>query len=77
MTGKAQKEKMPAAHLRGDRLLTRPHRSGSGGCLTSRDRDRRDLMRELSMQAGRPSWRAPIAVQAQHNNGAQRRAAGG
>jgi len=80
MTGKAQKEKMPAAHLCGDRALTRPASIGVRRLPDLKDRAQRDLMHEISLQAGRrPSWHAPIAVQAQHNrNGAaQRRAAGG
>ena len=88
MTGKAQKEKMlAAAHLCGDQALTRPAPIGARRLPDLQDRGPRDLMHEIRLQAGRPNWRTPIAVQTQHNrNGAgregasapaQRRAAGG
>ena len=69
---------MLAAHLCGDHVLTRPASIGVRRLPDLKDRDPRDLMPETSLRAGRPGWRAPIAVQAQHNrNPAQRRAAGG
>jgi hypothetical protein len=79
MTGKAQKEKILAAHHCGDHVLTRPAPIGARRLPDLRDRNPRDLMHQISLQAGRLNWRAPIAVQAQHNrNGAaQRRTAGG
>jgi hypothetical protein len=88
MTGKAQKEKILAAHPCGDRVLTRPAAIGARRLPDRKDRGPRDLSQEISLQAGRPNWRAPIAVHTLHNrNGAagregasapaQRGAAGG
>jgi len=65
---------MLAAHLCGDRVLTRPASIGVRRLPDLKDRDPRDLMHEISLQVSRPNWCAPIAVQAQHNrNGAGRR----
>ena len=88
MTGEAQKEKMLAANLCRNRVLTRPASIGVRRLPDLKDRDPQDLMHEISLQVGRPNWRAPIAVQAQHNRDgaagreaasppAQRRTAGG
>ena len=78
MTGQAQKEKMLAAHPCGDHVLTRPAPIGARRLPDLKDRDARDLMHGISLRAGRPNRRAPIAVHTLHNRkGAQRRAAGG
>jgi hypothetical protein len=70
---------MLAAHLCGDRVLTRPASIGVRPLPDLKDRNPRNLMHEISLQAGRSNWRAPTAVQAQHHRrgAAQRRMAGG
>jgi len=78
MTGRARKEQMPPAHLGGDRVLTRPASIAIRRPPDLKDRDPQDPMHQISRRAGRPTWRAPVAVGAQHNRtSARRRTAGG
>ena len=67
MTGEAERGRLLAAYLCGDRV---PMPLASIGVRRLPDltgRDPWDLTHEISLQAGRPIWRAPIAIQALHN----------
>ncbi len=55
---------MPAVRLRGGPLLMRPGPADVRWLCDLHGRDPRDLMRLINLAAGRPIWRAPIAVRA-------------
>jgi hypothetical protein len=61
------RSRMLAASLCGPRVLQRPESIGIHDLRDLRGRDPRELMHEINLQAGRPIWRAPLAVQALQN----------
>jgi hypothetical protein len=65
MTGQAERGKLPAARLCGERVPMRLAPAGVRRLPDLRARDRPDRMRQTSLLAGRPLWRAPIAAWAQ------------
>jgi hypothetical protein len=88
MTGEAQRGKQVAAHLCGERIPMRLAPTGLRRLPDLRARDHWDRIRQTSLLAGRPPWRAPIAARAQHSRSgaagregtrppARRRTAGG
>ena len=76
MTGEPERGKPPAARLCGERVPTRLAPTGVRRLPDLRARDHGNRMRQTSLLAGRPLWRAPIAGRAQHSR-ARRRTAGG
>ena len=53
--------------LCGPRVLQRLESIGIDGLRDLHGRDPWELMHEINLQAGRPIWRAPLAVQALQN----------
>jgi len=62
-----ERKKMLAVHLCGERVLTRLASIGVGRLVDLRGRDPWEVMHEINLEAGRPIWRAPIAVAALQN----------
>ncbi len=58
---------MLAVRLCGERVLTRLESIGVGRLADLRGRDPWEVMYEINLEAGRPIWRAPIAVAALQN----------
>jgi hypothetical protein len=58
---------MLAVPLCGPRVLQRLESIGIHGLRDLRGRDPWELMHQINLQAGRPIWRAPLAVQALQN----------
>ena len=58
---------MLAIPLCGPRVLQRLESIGVHRLRDLRGRDPWELMHEINLQAGRPIWRAPLAVQALQN----------
>jgi hypothetical protein len=58
---------MLSAPLCGPRVLQRLESIGIHSLSDLRGRDPWELMHEINLQAGRPIWRAPLAVQALQN----------
>ena len=67
MTGKAEMGTLPAARPCGERVPMRLAPTGLRRLPDLGARSRWDRMRQTSLLAGRPLWRAPIAVRAQHS----------
>ena len=66
-TGAVERTKMLAVPLCGGRVLTRLESIGVRRLSDLRGRDPWELMHEINLEAGRPIWRPPIAVQALQN----------
>ncbi len=67
MISAAERKKMLAVRLCGERVLMRLESIGVGRLADLRGRDPWELMHEINLEAGRPIWRAPIAVAALQN----------
>ena len=67
MTSAADRTRMLAVRLCGGRVLMRLESIGVGRLADLRGRDPWELMHEINLEAGRPIWRAPIAVAALQN----------
>ena len=63
----AERKKMLAVRLCGERVLMRLESIGVRGLADLRGRDAWDLMHEINLEAGRPIWHAPMAVGALQN----------
>jgi hypothetical protein len=61
------RSRMLAVPLCGPRVLQRLESIGVHDLRDLRGRDPWELMHQINLQAGRPIWRAPLAVQALHN----------
>jgi hypothetical protein len=74
-----EREKMLAVHLCGPRVLMRLESIGVRRLADLRGRDPWELMQEINLEAGRPIWRPPLAIEALRNlvDAAERRAAPG
>ena len=64
MIGAVERTKMLAVPLCGERVLTRLESIGVRRLADLRGRDPWELMHKINLEAGRPIWRPPIAVQA-------------
>ena len=62
-----ERTRMLAVPLCGDRVLMRLESIGVRRLADLRGRDPWELMQEINLEAGRPIWRPPIAVQALQN----------
>jgi hypothetical protein len=62
--GADERTRMLAVPLCGERVLTRLESIGVRRLTDLRGRDPWELMHEINLEAGRPIWRPPIAVQA-------------
>jgi hypothetical protein len=62
-----ERTRMLAVALCGDRVLMRLESIGVQRLADLRGRDPWELMHEINLEAGRPIWRPPIAVQALQN----------
>jgi hypothetical protein len=67
MIAAEERRKMLAVRLCGERVLTRLESIGVGRLADLRGRDPWEVMHEINLEAGRPIWRAPIAVAALQN----------
>ena len=67
MISAAERKRMLAVRLCGERVLMRLESIGVGRLADLRGRDPWELMHEINLEAGRPIWRAPIAVDALQN----------
>ena len=67
MIDDAERRKMLAVHLCGDRVLMRLESIGVRRMHDLTGRDASELMHEINLAAGRPIWRPPIALQALQN----------
>ena len=67
MITEPDRSRMLALPLCGPRVLQRLESVGIYGLRDLRGRDPWELMHEINLQAGRPIWRAPLAVQALQN----------
>jgi hypothetical protein len=67
MIAAAERKKMLAVRLCGDRVLMRLETVGVRRLADLRGRDPWELMHEINLEAGRPIWRAPMAVTALQN----------
>lgn len=63
----AEREKMLAVHMCGQRVLERLDSVGVRRLADLRGRDPWDLMHEINLEAGRPIWRPPMAIIALQN----------
>ncbi len=63
----AEREKMLAVHLCGERVLVRLESIGVEHLADLRGRDPWDVMQEINLEAGRPIWHAPLAIAALQN----------
>jgi hypothetical protein len=72
-----ERRKMLAVHLCGGRVLMRLASIGVRRLADLRGHDPWELMHEINLEAGRPMWRPPLAVQALQNlvDAAEREAA--
>lgn len=62
-----ERARMLAVPLCGERVLMRLESIGVRRLADLRGRDAWELMHEINLEAGRPIWRPPIAVQALQN----------
>jgi hypothetical protein len=62
-----ERAKMMAVHLCGKRVLMRLESVGVRRLADLHGRDPWELMHDINVQAGRPIWRAPIAILALQN----------
>jgi hypothetical protein len=67
MISAAERRRMLAVRLCGERVLMRLESIGVGRLADLRGRDPWELMHEINLEAGRSIWRAPIAVAALQN----------
>jgi len=67
MIAAEERKKMLAVRLCGERVLMRLESIGVVRLADLRGRDPWELMHEINLEAGRPIWRAPIAVAALQN----------
>ena len=67
MISAAERRRMLAVRLCGERVLMRLESIGVGRLADLRGRDPWELMHEINLEAGRPIGRAPIAVAALQN----------
>ena len=67
MIAAEERKKMLAVRLCGERVLMRLESIGVVRLADLRGRDPWELMHEINLEAGRPMWRAPIAVAALQN----------
>ncbi len=67
MIDEVERRKMRAVHLCGERVLMRLESIGVTRLSDLKRRDPWDLLHEINLEAGRPIWRAPIAVEALQN----------
>ena len=67
MIAAAERKKMLAVRLCGDRVLMRLESVGVRHLADLRGCDPWELMHEINLEAGRPIWRAPMAVTAMQN----------
>lgn len=63
----AERKKMLAVRLCGERVVMRLDSIGVRALADLRGRDAWDVMHEINLEAGRPIWRAPMAVAALQN----------
>jgi hypothetical protein len=59
--------KMEAVRLCGERVIARVESIGTRRLADLAGRDPWELMHEINLQAGRPIWRAPMAIVALQN----------
>jgi Mrp family chromosome partitioning ATPase len=62
-----ERKRMLAVRLCGERVLMRLESVGVTRLSDLRGRDAWELMHEINLEAGRPIWRAPLAVAALQN----------
>ncbi len=62
-----ERQKMLAVPLCGERVLLRLESIGVERLADLRGRDPWEVMHEINLEAGRPIWRAPMAVAALQN----------
>ncbi len=67
MIAAAERKKMRAVRLCGERVLMRLESIGVRRLADLRGRDPWEVMHEINLEAGRPIWRPPIAVAALQN----------
>ena len=67
MIDERERAKMGAVRLCGERVITRLESIGTRRLADLAGRDPWDLMHEINLQAGRPIWRAPMAIIALQN----------
>jgi hypothetical protein len=67
MIAAAERKKMLAVRLWGERVLMRLESTGVRRLADLRGRDPWELMHETNLEAGQPIWRPPIAVAALQN----------
>jgi len=63
----AEREKMLAVHLCGERVLMRLESIGVKRLAHLRGHDPWNVMHEINLGAGRPIWHAPMAIAALQN----------
>ena len=62
-----ERTKMLGVRLCGERVLLRLESIGVTRLADLCGRDAWEVMREINLEAGRPIWRAPVAIAALHN----------
>jgi nucleotidyltransferase/DNA polymerase involved in DNA repair len=67
MIAASERRKMLAVPLCGERVLARLEAIGIERLRDLRGRDPWDLMHEVNIQAGRPIWHPPLAIEALGN----------
>ena len=67
MIAAAERKKMLAVHLCGERVLLRLDSIGISRLSDLRGRDPWQMMHEINFQAGRPIWQPPMAIAALQN----------
>lgn len=67
MIADAEREKMLAVHMCGQRVVERLASIGVRRLADLRGRDPWDLMHEINLEAGRPIWQRPLAIIALQN----------
>jgi len=67
MIAAEERKKMLAIRFCGERVLMRLESVGVARLADLRGRDPWEVMHEINLEAGRPIWRAPIAVAAVQN----------
>ena len=67
MIADAEREKMLAVHMCGQRVVERLASIGVRRLADLRGRDPWDLMHEINLEAGQPIWQPPMAIIALQN----------
>jgi hypothetical protein len=67
LTPAAERKRMLAVELCGDRVVERLESIGISRLTDLRGSDPWDLMHEVNLEAGRPIWQAPMAIIALQN----------